>query len=131
MYAHENGIADAIGQPMRDVQAKQTCRHSAVIKVAMAMARSNRVRNSIFVSIHFNEGARPVASGVETYYANRQSLPLPRLISWIPFLSPQASSDSPNIESQSLAVSFNGHLVAKRKRWIGARKGGSSLSSRT
>lgn len=74
---------------------------------------ANRVRDSIFVSIHFNEGARPVASGVETYYANRQSLPLPRLISWIPFLSPQASSDSPNIESQSLAGLIQRSLVAQ------------------
>jgi len=74
---------------------------------------ANRVRNSIFVSIHFNEGERPVASGVETYYANRQSLPLPRLISWIPFLSPQASSDSPNIESQSLAGFIQRSLVAQ------------------
>jgi N-acetylmuramoyl-L-alanine amidase len=74
---------------------------------------ANRVRNSIFVSIHFNEGARPVASGVETYYADRQSLPLPRLISWIPFLLPQASSDSPNIESQSLAGFIQQSLVTQ------------------
>ena len=74
---------------------------------------ANRVRNSIFVSIHFNEGTRPVASGVETYYANRQSRKLSGLISWIPFLSLQASSDSPNIESQSLAGFIQKSLVAQ------------------
>jgi len=85
---------------------------------------ANRVRNSIFVSIHFNEGERPVASGVETYYANRQSLPLPRLISWIPFLLPQASSDSPNIESQSLARFIQRSLVAQTQAVDRGAKGG-------
>jgi N-acetylmuramoyl-L-alanine amidase len=35
------------------------------------------------------------------------------LISWIPFLLPQASSDSPNIESQSLAGFIQRSLVAQ------------------
>jgi N-acetylmuramoyl-L-alanine amidase len=76
---------------------------------------ANRVRDSIFVSIHFNEGARPVASGVETYYADRQSRKLSGLISWIPFLSPRASSDSPNIESQSLAGFIQQSVVTQTR----------------
>ena len=76
---------------------------------------ANHVRNSIFVSIHFNEGGRPVASGIETYYADRQSLPLPRLVSWIPFLSPSENSDSPNIESQKLAVFIQQSLVTQTR----------------
>lgn len=76
---------------------------------------ANRVHNSIFVSIHFNEGERPVANGVETYYADRQSRKLSGLISWIPFLSPQASSDLPSIESQSLAGFIQQALVTQTR----------------
>ena len=74
---------------------------------------ANHVRDCIFVGIHFNEGERPAASGIETYYADRQSMPLPRLISWIPFLSPLASADSPNIDSQSLAAFVQQSLVTQ------------------
>lgn len=76
---------------------------------------ANRVRNSIFVSIHFNEGERPVASGIETYYADRQPRMLSGLISWIPFLSPRASSGSPSIESQSLAGFIQQSLVTQTR----------------
>lgn len=72
---------------------------------------ANQVRNSIFVSIHFNEGERPVANGIETYYADHQSLPLPRLISWIPFLLPRENADAPDINSQSLAGFIQQSLV--------------------
>lgn len=72
---------------------------------------ANRVRNSIFVSIHFNEGERPVASGIETYYADRQLRMLSGLISWIPFISPWVSSDSPDSGSQSLAAFIQQALV--------------------
>src|SRR5262249_33761775 len=72
---------------------------------------ANQAHNSIFVSIHFNEGERPVASGIETYYADRQSLPLPRLISWIPFLLPRENGDAPDTNSQSLAGFVQQSLV--------------------
>src|SRR5215475_11136561 len=37
------------------------------VSLADRAAFANRVRNCIFVSIHFNEDNKPVASGVETY----------------------------------------------------------------
>ena len=73
---------------------------------------TNGVQNCIFVSIHFNEGERPVASGVETYYADHQTVPLPTLVSWIPFL-PNGLSDSPNLKSQSLAGFIQEALVTR------------------
>src|SRR5213080_749706 len=42
------------------------------VSLADRAAFANRVRNCIFVSIHFNEDNKPVASGVETYYASHQ-----------------------------------------------------------
>ena len=40
----------------------------------MAIANSNR--NAVFVSIHFNATGRSGASGIETYFYSRDSLPL-------------------------------------------------------
>src|SRR5437773_5741571 len=42
------------------------------VSLADRAAFANRVRKCIFVSIHFNEDNKPVASGVETYYAAHQ-----------------------------------------------------------
>lgn len=74
---------------------------------------ANRARESVFVSIHFNEGERPLASGVETYYADHQLIPTTSLISWIPFLAPPSAGDAPNLESQSLAGFIQEALVAR------------------
>src|SRR5690242_19609814 len=64
-------------------------------------AVTNRARDCIFVSIHFNE-SKKTASGVETYYAEHQTAPAPRLASWIPFFTGPAA-ESPTLASQSLA----------------------------
>ena len=72
---------------------------------------ANQAHNSIFVSIHFNEGERPVANGIETYYADRQPRTLSGLISWIPFLLPRENADGPDINSQSLAGFIQQSLV--------------------
>src|SRR5499433_2005622 len=45
------------------------------VSLADRAAFANRIRNCIFVSIHFNEDNKPVASGVETYYAAHQITP--------------------------------------------------------
>ena len=86
---------------------------------------ANRARDCIFVSIHFNEGDRPLASGVETYYADHQMLPSPSLISWIPFLSPQSADRRPQIWKAKA------WLALSRKQWslgpgrsIGVRRPG-------
>ena len=63
---------------------------------------ANGQRNCVFVSIHFDEGSRATASGVNTYYAARQVPKSPLLPSWLPFLQP-VSSEPANLESQSLA----------------------------
>lgn len=74
---------------------------------------ANRTRDCILVSIHFNEGDRPLASGVETYYADHQVVPTPSLVSWLPFLSRRSTTDVPNLESQSLAGFIQEALVAR------------------
>src|SRR5215831_21127815 len=71
------------------------------VSLADRAAFGNRVRNCIFVSIHFNEDNKPVASGVETYYAPHQVTAGSLLASWLPFLS-RPPPNSPKPESQSL-----------------------------
>jgi N-acetylmuramoyl-L-alanine amidase len=84
------------------------------VSLADRAAFANRVRNCIFVSIHFNEDNQPVASGVETYYAAHQITAGSFLASWLPFLW-RPLSDSPNPESQSLAGFIQEALVARTR----------------
>jgi N-acetylmuramoyl-L-alanine amidase len=84
------------------------------VSLADRAAFANRARTSIFVSIHFNEDNRPVASGVETYYAAHQITPGSFLASWLPFVW-QPFSDSPNPESQNLAGLIQEALVARTR----------------
>src|SRR5213594_3390241 len=58
----------------------------AYVSLADRAALANRVPNCIFVSIHFNEYNKPVASGVETYYAAHQITRGLSVASWFPFL---------------------------------------------
>jgi len=84
------------------------------VSLADRTAFANRIRNCIFVSIHFNEGNKPVASGVETYYASHQIAAGSSLASWLPFLW-RPLSESPNPESQRLAGSIQEALVARTR----------------
>ena len=84
------------------------------VSLADRAAFGNRVRDSIFVSIHFNEDNKPVATGVETYYAAHQLASGSLLASWLPFLS-RPPSDSPKSESQSLASFIQEALVARTR----------------
>jgi N-acetylmuramoyl-L-alanine amidase len=84
------------------------------VSLADRAAFGNRVKDSIFVSIHFNEDNKPVASGVETYYAAHQISAGSVLASWLPFLS-RPPLDSPKPESQSLAGFIQGALVARTR----------------
>ena len=77
-------------------------------------AFANRIRNCIFVSVHFNEDNKPVASGVETYYASHQITAGSSVASWLPFLW-RHLSESPNPESQSLAGFIQEALVARTR----------------
>lgn len=76
-------------------------------------AVTNRARDCIFVSIHFNESKKPV-SGIETYYADHQTAPAPRLVSWIPFFQGPAA-ESPTLASESLARFIQEAMIARTK----------------
>ncbi len=76
-------------------------------------AVTNRARDCIFVSIHFNE-SKKTASGVETYYAEHQAPPAPRMVSWIPFFQGPAA-ESPTLASQSLARFIQEAMIARTK----------------
>jgi N-acetylmuramoyl-L-alanine amidase len=84
------------------------------VSLADRAAFGNRTSDSIFVSIHFNEDNKPVASGVETYYAAHQIASGSTLASWLPFFSRQPSN-SPKPESQSLAGFIQEALVARTR----------------
>src|SRR5438477_6524654 len=82
------------------------------VALADRAALANRAEDAIFVSIHFNDGSRTVASGVETYFAAQQSTGAPRLASWLPFLQ-TISTAQPNVQSQSLAGFIQQELVSR------------------
>src|SRR5438270_695670 len=84
------------------------------VSLADRAALANRARNCIFISIHFNEDNKPVASGVETYYAAHQIAAGSFLASWLPFLW-RPLSESPNPESQKLAGFIQEALVARTR----------------
>src|SRR5215470_4398513 len=84
------------------------------VSLADRAAFANRIRNCIFVSIHFNEDNKPVASGVETYYASHQITTSSSLASWLPFVW-RPLSESPNPESQRLAGFIQEALVARTR----------------
>jgi N-acetylmuramoyl-L-alanine amidase len=84
------------------------------VSLADRAALGNRTSDSIFVSIHFNEDNKPVASGVETYYAAHQIGSGSTLASWLPFFS-RPPSNSPKPESQSLAGFIQEALVARTR----------------
>jgi N-acetylmuramoyl-L-alanine amidase len=84
------------------------------VSLADRAAFGNRARDSIFISIHFNEDNKPVASGVETYYAAHQINSGSTFASWLPFFS-RPSSNSAKPESQSLAGFIQEALVARTR----------------
>jgi N-acetylmuramoyl-L-alanine amidase len=81
------------------------------ISLAERAALTNRVPDCVFVSIHFNEGNKDgTSTGVETYYADHQIAPGSPVVPWLPFLQ-RASTQAPNLESQSLAGFIQDSLV--------------------
>jgi N-acetylmuramoyl-L-alanine amidase len=82
------------------------------LSLAERAAVGNREENSLFVSIHFNDEAHATASGVETYYAPRQSVSRFGFLSWLPFL--QRSDGGPLMaQSESLASHIQAALIAR------------------
>jgi N-acetylmuramoyl-L-alanine amidase len=84
------------------------------VSLADRAAFGNRAKESIFVSIHFNEDNKPVATGVETYYAAHQINSGSNFASWLPFFS-RPPSNSPNPESQTLAGFIQEALVVRTR----------------
>ena len=52
------------------------------VSLADRAAIANAQRKCVFISIHFDDAARPAATGVETYYAARQVSNSTRVASW-------------------------------------------------
>lgn len=74
------------------------------------VAVANKVSNSIFVSIHFNQSSSPAAGGVETYYAD-QKLPPSQDWTWLGFFS---RSDTPILDNgETLAGYIQASLVMR------------------
>jgi N-acetylmuramoyl-L-alanine amidase len=82
------------------------------ISLAERTALTNRISTCIMVSLHFNEGNKPVSTGIETYYADHQIAPGGPIFSWLPFLE-KAAGQKPNAESQNLAASVQDALIAR------------------
>ncbi len=82
------------------------------VSLAERAALTNRVPECVLVSIHFNEDNKPVSSGIETYFAERQIQPGMPIISWLPFLQ-RTTAQGPDPESQSLAGFIQEALVAR------------------
>ena len=80
------------------------------VSLADRAAVANAQRNCVFISIHFDDAARPAATGVETYYAAHQISKATRMASWLPFLQ-RTPPESANVESQSLAAFIQEALV--------------------
>ncbi len=89
-----------------------TRRSDEWISLGNRAAVANRENDCIFVSIHFDEGGRAAATGVQTFYAVRQ-VDRPALFpTWVPFLQP-AMSEAAALDSQSLAGFVQEALVTK------------------
>jgi N-acetylmuramoyl-L-alanine amidase len=80
------------------------------VSLADRAAVANAQGDCVFISIHFDDAARPAETGVETYYAAHQISNSTRVVSWLPFLQ-RTSPESANVESQSLAAFIQEALV--------------------
>lgn len=56
------------------------------LSLAERAAVGNAEDDSLFISIHFNDGQRAAASGVETFYALHEAGGGSRLFAWLPFV---------------------------------------------
>ncbi len=84
------------------------------VSLAERASLGNREDDSLFVSIHFNDGERTAASGVETFYALEQPGTRPGFLSWLPFLQ-RAENGSLTAKSESLAGFIQAALVERTR----------------
>ncbi len=81
------------------------------ISLADRAAAANRENDCVFVSIHFDEGSRATATGVQTFYAAR-TVSKAGFQFWLPFLKAPAPAAA-EFESQKLANFIQPALVAR------------------
>jgi len=72
------------------------------VPLATRVAIANSYSNAIFVSIHFNSAKRAGAGGIETYFYNRESLPLASAIQY--FVAGGAPSSNRNVRRRGYYV---------------------------
>ncbi len=84
------------------------------LSLAERAAVGNKEDDSLFISIHFNDGARATASGVETYFAEREPSNGSRFFFWLPFLQ-QVNNGALTSKSQDLASSIQAALVERTR----------------
>lgn len=82
------------------------------LSLAERAAVANHEKNSLFVSIHFNDGERAAASGVETYFAPRQAVRGTGIFAWLSFLQPTETRPL-QTRSESLAQFLQTSLVER------------------
>jgi N-acetylmuramoyl-L-alanine amidase len=99
-------------QGLRSVLTRET---DEAVSLGQRAAMANRERDCVFVSIHFDEGGRAAATGVQTFYAARPSPPRGMVAAWFPFLRPVSSAPTTNLESRSLAELVQESLVARTR----------------
>lgn len=98
----------------RGLHARLTRPTDDYVSLSDRAAAANREQDCVFVSIHFDEGTRAAATGVNTYYAAHQTDRGSSLPSWLGFVQP-VSAQSVNFESQSLAGFVQESLVARTR----------------
>lgn len=72
------------------------------VPLGTRVAIANSYPNSIFVSVHFNSAKRRGASGIETYFYDRESLPLASAIHY--FVAGGAPSSNRNVRRRGYYV---------------------------
>ncbi|HEY1581712.1 MAG TPA: N-acetylmuramoyl-L-alanine amidase, partial [Chthoniobacterales bacterium] len=80
------------------------------VSLAERASLGNQKEHSVFISIHFNDGERTTASGIETYYARQQSAGGSGFFAWLPFLQ-HAEIGSVAAQSENLAECIQAALV--------------------
>jgi N-acetylmuramoyl-L-alanine amidase len=72
------------------------------VPLGTRVAIANSYANAVFVSIHFNSAKRSGAGGIETYFYNRESLPLASAIHY--FVAGGAPSSNRNVRRRGYYV---------------------------
>ncbi len=75
---------------------------------------ANEQKNALFVSIHFNDEKAAMVTGVETYYARRQTDSSPGFFAWLPFLKNENAAPV-SAQSESLARFIQAALVERTR----------------